>query len=421
MIPPLTLSYSSAIIPKLQQASIQPVYVGGPCTFSISSGSLPSGLSINSSTGVISGIPSITSSQQTITVKAENAVGQLTYSFTITPLRIPSDFTYSPSYYNLPVNSMVNVLPSSIIGDALTFVVINGTLPSQITLNSQTGTLNGYVTFSYQYTVITIKAYNNVGFTTAEIDFKFTAPPSNMEYPQSRYFIPVGKPFSTSLSCDGDPAMFSVSEGELPDGLTLNPSTGVIEGIPTEYMLSTLTITGANDGGVDSVVLEISVLIIPSVKYGEGVFKTVRNEPFSIIPSYVAEFVTFNLIGNLPSGYQLNNKTGEISGICSTAVEEIFQVEIVNEVGSTITTVSIKVNFFSLTVWIVLVVLILVLISVIIVFYVITSKSRKRQLPVVNKSKKHNRVVEKSKSVGDESGKPVNDSSNVGNWNEYHI
>ena len=399
MVPPISLSYPSQPIPKLQQALIQPVYVGGPCTFSISSGSLPSGLSINSSTGVISGIPGSTSSQGTVIVKAHNAVGQITCSVTITPLHIPSNFSYSPSYYNLPVNTLVNVVPSTIVGDALSFVVINGTLPREVTLNSQTGSLNGFVTLPYPYTIVTIMACNSLGFTTAEVSFKFTIPPSNMEFPQSEFFIPVGEFFSATLSLKGDPDILSMSEGELPDGLLFDPLTGVIKGTPTEYTLSTVTITAVNDGGMASVVLKITVLNLPSVSYGNGVVWAVRNEPFFLSPTYSGELVTFKLIGTLPTGYTVSGETGKISGICRTTGEWMFQINVVNEVGSAMTTVTIKVSLFSIFMWIVIAGVVIVLLVSLIVLWIILSKRRNKQLPIVKKPKNlKETMVKESKS-----------------------
>ena len=63
-------------------SSLSPAVTGTVTTYSVSP-SLPAGLSINSSTGVISGTPSVTAASATYTVTATNSVGSTTATVTI--------------------------------------------------------------------------------------------------------------------------------------------------------------------------------------------------------------------------------------------------------------------------------------------------------------------------------------------------
>jgi hypothetical protein len=66
----------------------------------------------------------------------------------------------------------------------------------------------------------------------------------------------VGQPVNVDLNDyvtdgDGDPLTFSLDE-PLPDGVTLNPSTGVISGTPTGVFGPTQFVATADDGTGDS-------------------------------------------------------------------------------------------------------------------------------------------------------------------------
>ena len=81
-------SQSSYVLSRDDPVSIIPTVNGDQLSFSISSGSPPIGLSLNSSTGIISGIPSSTFPSTSITIQASNQLGfiQTQLSFTVNAL-----------------------------------------------------------------------------------------------------------------------------------------------------------------------------------------------------------------------------------------------------------------------------------------------------------------------------------------------
>jgi putative Ig domain-containing protein len=63
----------------------------------------------------------------------------------------------------------------------------------------------------------------------------------------------VGSTFTHTVTATGSrPMTFKVTAGELPDGLTLDPVTGVLSGTPTRAQSSTYTITASNAMGLDA-------------------------------------------------------------------------------------------------------------------------------------------------------------------------
>lgn len=77
----------------------------------------------------------------------------------------------------------------------------------------------------------------------------------------------VGTGYSTPLAAEGTtPITWSVTSGSLPEGLSLDASTGVISGTPTAEGGSTFTVTAANDYGSDSKEFTLSIdkpVVIP--------------------------------------------------------------------------------------------------------------------------------------------------------------
>lgn len=90
IIPLSNLHYSqfSFTLIKGQSFSISPIISGDNPLFTITSGTLPPGLSLNQSTGIISGIPSSTFPSTSITIQASNQLGfiQTQLSFTVNAL-----------------------------------------------------------------------------------------------------------------------------------------------------------------------------------------------------------------------------------------------------------------------------------------------------------------------------------------------
>ena len=117
-------------------------------TWSVQSGILPAGLSLNSTTGVLSGTPTAPAVSTTITVQASNGlgcVGTQNYTFTVVCPTIsvsPASFAVAEQYapgYTQTLNASGGSAP-------YTWSLTSGTLPTGLNFNSATGQLSGTVT-----------------------------------------------------------------------------------------------------------------------------------------------------------------------------------------------------------------------------------------------------------------------------------
>ncbi len=232
-----------------------------PFTWSVSSGSLPAGISL-SPAGVLSGTPTATGTSS-FTVKVTDANGQsATQATSITVAAgVSTTFAAPPAAV---VNTAYSYTLTATGGTTpYTWSVNSGTLPAGLTL-SAAGVLSGTptATGSYTFSVNVIDANNGIATTsitlvvTASVTFTFPAPPSGV----------VGTPYSVTLTAAGGttPYTWSISAGSLPAGLTLNSSTGVVSGTPTLAGTSSFT-AKVTDAGNKTATFATSITILSSM------------------------------------------------------------------------------------------------------------------------------------------------------------
>ena len=155
----------------------------GVTTPSYSASPLPSGLSVNSSTGVISGTLATTATSTTIGLTATGAGGPATANLALTitapPAAAPaitsaataSGFLTKAFTYQITTSTTT---PSS---TPTAYAIATGTLPSGLTLNTATGAITGTPTGPVGDTVVSYTATNPAG-TSAEKTLTITINPA---------------------------------------------------------------------------------------------------------------------------------------------------------------------------------------------------------------------------------------------------
>lgn len=136
---------------------------------------------------------------------------------------------------------------------SITYSVVEGALPTGLTLNASTGAITGTPTTAGEFD-FTIKAENVEGYVVAE--FTIVVSDSDAEPPvftdeTLALSATVGTAYSDSVAASGTGVTYSIDEGALPNGLTLNSSTGAISGTPTAAGEYTFTIKAENADGSD--------------------------------------------------------------------------------------------------------------------------------------------------------------------------
>ena len=300
-----------------------------PFTFSVATGTLPSGLTLNTTNGAITGTPTAAGTF-TIQLKDANGVTAVTTcAFTIGNALALACPAVSSGEVGAAFNSP-NMMVSG--GTApYTFSVATGTLPNGLTLNTTNGAITGTPTAPGTFTIQVKDSNGTVATTTCSFTIAMGVTLSCPAVTSGEVGVAFNSP---ALSPGGgtSPYTFSVVNGTLPNGLTLNTSNGAITGTPTVGGSFSIQVKDAN-GVVATTTCQFTIangvtLSCPAASSGEvGV---AFNSP-ALSPSGGTSPYTFSIVnGTLPNGLTLNTTNGAITGTPTTAGSFSIQVKDAN-------------------------------------------------------------------------------------------
>jgi hypothetical protein len=221
---------------------------------SFSAPGLPAGLSINTSTGVISGTPTAAGTSS-VTIGASNASGTGTAKLAI-----------AVSVHAVPVITSATS-ESAAVGSSFQYTIAANNwptsfsapgLPAGLSINATTGVISGTPTAAGTSSV-TIGATNASGTGTAKLAITVTTTTHAMPAITSAASesATLGVAFKYSIVATNAPTGYWAAG--LPEGLSLNTTTGVISGTPTTAGTFNASIGASNANGTVTTKLAITV------------------------------------------------------------------------------------------------------------------------------------------------------------------
>jgi len=317
-----------------------------PYTYSISSGSLPPGLSLNTSTGAITGTPTTPGS----------------YSFTIrvTDICFSGAQTASKAYIIsiecAPLSITTVSLPAGTAGQAYsqqiqstggygtkTYSVIAGSLPTGLSLNSSTGAITGTPTAAgtYPFTIRVADSCTYEAQYAQQAYSLFINPagctPLSITSPSVLSTGTVGSAYTYQVTTSGGqaPITFSLLSGSLPPGMNLG-STGLITGIPTSSGNYTFTVRATDSCAVGAQASDksLSIMVNPAGCTPLSITSPSVLSTGTVGSAYTYQVttsggqppITYSLVsGLLPPGLNLS-PTGLISGTTTTGGNYSFTI-----------------------------------------------------------------------------------------------
>jgi hypothetical protein len=286
----------------------------GTSPFSWTASGLPTGLSIASGTGVISGTPTA-AGNFSITVTLHDTTGASdvkVYSVTINPApgiqtgslpngeqNRPYDFTLTPTAGGTPP-----------------FTWSSSPLPTGLNLNAATGEITGTPTVTFNGN-ITFTITDSTNASTSKTLALVIAAPVSITAPASLAPWTINRNYpATQMTAANGETPYAWSATGLPAGMNINGAgNGVISGTPTVSGTFTVTVTVTDAlGGTNAKVFTLVINQPPTVSTG-SIPNGEQNVSYSatVAATLGTPGYTWTASG-LPNGVTINALTGVISG-----------------------------------------------------------------------------------------------------------
>ncbi|HEX3570466.1 MAG TPA: Ig domain-containing protein [Acidobacteriaceae bacterium] len=308
-----------------------------PYSWSVGSGRLPAGLTLDATTGTLSGTPTSSGSFSLSIAATDSSTRALSksasYSLTVTAIPL-----------GVGTASLPNGTANASYSQTLTptggspnyhWSIVSGSLPPGLSLSPPKGTISGTPTASGTYSFTTSVKDSESPAQTASKPFSITviapAAPALQITSRSLPSGTSGSTYSTTLAATGGttPYAWSLSSGSLPAGITLS-SAGILSGTTTATgTFNFFASVSDNSSPVQTQTVSLSLVVsattlkvmtnsLPNGTSGAGYTQALQATGGT--PTYKWGISS----GSLPPGLALNQSTGAISGTPNSSGTSTF-------------------------------------------------------------------------------------------------
>lgn len=250
-------------------------------TFSLANGQLPPGLTFDTATGSISGIPENATGDYSFTLRATSGEATVERAFQIAVATNAAPVWVTPSgSLGSPFDSTnydYTLEATDPEGQPVTYSLVTGSLPGGLKLDAKTGEITGRLRYVNANTTFyfTVKASDGIASTNEsfnitvkanEAPFWITENPSGSD-PLVQFIENVPHSFQFVAQDPEDGVLtYSVKSGQLPEGFALDSATGVLTGtLGTIATNRTISITLLASDGVKGAERTFTIGLVKNV------------------------------------------------------------------------------------------------------------------------------------------------------------
>ncbi|HEX7339127.1 MAG TPA: putative Ig domain-containing protein [Rhodanobacteraceae bacterium] len=339
--PPLTLGPASLSAAQAGAAYNQTVTASGgvaPYSYAITTGALPAGLTLDASTGAITGTPTAVGTFNfTIQATDSNSTGAVTGAKTYTLTVAAPTISVAPA--TLPDGTTGTAYSQTLSASggtgSYTFSVTAGRLPSGVSLSAGgllSGTPSDAGDFSFTVGATDQTTGSGAPFSGSRAYTLHVASGAPTITTASLPAGTVASTYSTTIKATGGTPgyTFNVTGGSLPAGLSL-ASNGSLSGTPSEAgtFQIVVEVTDANSQAASrglSLTIAAPTVTLSPASLPEPVLNVPYNQSVSAAGG-VAPYTYAISAGSLPAGLSFDTATGVISGAPTTAGAYSFTIQ----------------------------------------------------------------------------------------------
>lgn len=350
--PPFSLnniSNQTIALDRPYSATFASAGLSGAPEWSVHEGALPAGLSLDSSSGTISGTPTATGSSTGIRLRVVGAQNEeiVSNAFSMNVVEA-HEVLAGAVFHEARVGRSFTHTPSASPSGSFSWSVV-GTLPPGLSVTASTGRIAGTPTVPGTYANLRLRARASNGISSDSQAFTIEVEPGitySYSWPTD---MRLGKPLTVAPLTGGEKGAlsFQIASGSLPTGLDFDPGTGVVSGTPTSrirscsfYSCSSFSATFRaldTDGTARNVSktfsdigLGVSASYPTSVAGAPGLALSISPSVSNVIGGASFALET----GSFPLGVELNSSSGSISGVPTEIGEHFYQVRVTDGDGS---------------------------------------------------------------------------------------